>query len=75
MAKVKFILSDEFVKQLKELGIIDDNTRRVIIDAQVGHIIKIHLEKFGDERLLNLVHTMDGIEILAEIPIGEEKKE
>ena len=50
---------------LKAAGIIRDNdhVRRVIIDINVDYAIVVYIERYGDERLLNLIRTMDGAEI------------
>lgn len=50
---------------LKEAGIVrdGDNVRRVIIDIQADCAVIVHVERIGDERLLNVVRTLEGIEI------------
>lgn len=50
---------------LKDAGIIRDGdyVRRVIIDICVEHAVVIYVERYGDERLLDLIRTMDGIEV------------
>jgi hypothetical protein len=51
--------------KLVELGIIrrDDYVRRLIIDAHAEGAVVLHVERFGDERLLELVQGLDGIEV------------
>jgi hypothetical protein len=40
-----------------KLGIVDETNRihRVVIDCKVGEPINVHIEKYGDERLLVLL--------------------
>jgi hypothetical protein len=50
---------------LTEAGIIRDGdyVRRVIIDVSVDLAVVVHVERYGDTRLLDLVHALNGIEI------------
>jgi hypothetical protein len=54
---------------LTEAGIIRDGdyVRRVIIDIAVDNAVIVHVERYGDTRLLNLVRTLDGIEIREQV--------
>jgi hypothetical protein len=36
---------------------------RIVIDAQVGYPVVIHVERQGDERMLDVVRTLEGIEV------------
>jgi hypothetical protein len=60
--------SQKVFDALKEAGIIRDGdyVRRVIIDINVSCAVVVHVERYGDERLLDLVRTLDGIEIRRE---------
>jgi hypothetical protein len=60
--------SQKVFDALKEAGIIRDGdyVRRVVIDINVDCAVVVHVERYGDERLLNLVRTLDGIEIRRE---------
>ena len=57
--------SQEVLDALKAAGIVRDNdyVRRVIIDINVDCAVVVHVERYGDERLLDLVRTLDGTEI------------
>ena len=57
--------SQKMFDALKEAGIVrdGDNVRRVIIDISVECPVVVHVERYGDERLLDLVRTLDGTEI------------
>lgn len=37
--------------------------RRIVIDAQCGEAVKMYVERFADTRLLDVVPTLDGIEV------------
>lgn len=60
------IISDPLLAALACLGIDPANTRRVVIDIQTGHAPVIHVESFGDDRLLSVVRALDGVEIKRE---------
>ena len=59
------ITSRAFAEALANAGIIRDLNlvRRIVVDAQAGHALRVYVEYFGDERWLNVVHVLDGIEI------------
>ena len=50
---------------LVDAGVLqgDDKPRRVVIDAKYDWPITIYVELVGDERLLNVATSLDGIEI------------
>jgi hypothetical protein len=62
---VSIITSEAFARRLVDLGIIEDTdcVRRLVIDAQVGEALKVHVEYYGDERWLDVVPTLDGVEV------------
>jgi hypothetical protein len=62
---VRIIPSERFGQALAEAGIIDDLSlvRRIVIDAEAGHAVRMHVEYYGDERLLRVAQALDGIEI------------
>jgi hypothetical protein len=55
----------QFHNALVEAGVIRDgeNIRRVVIDAQAQHAVVMYVERWGDDRLLDVVPTLEGIEI------------
>jgi hypothetical protein len=59
------IHSKSLFDALVKAGVVreDERIRRVVIDAQVGSAVRIYVDRFGDERLLQVVPTLDGIEI------------
>jgi len=61
----RVIASEAFAKALADAGIIRDPDRiaRIVIDAQAGHVVVMHVQYFGDERLLKVAQSLDGIEI------------
>jgi hypothetical protein len=59
------IRADLFADALVSAGVIamGDKIRRVVIDANAGSAVVMYIERFADERLLNVVTTLDGIEV------------
>jgi hypothetical protein len=57
--------ADEFGRALVAAGVLPsiDGVRRIVIDAQAGHIVVVYVEHLGDERLLRVTPTLQGIEI------------
>jgi hypothetical protein len=62
---VRLIASKEFVRALKSAGIIGEgeHVRRVVIDALVDSPVIVYIERFGDDRLLQVARALDGVEI------------
>ena len=58
---------------LTEAGIIRENdyVRRVIIDINVTDAVVIHVERYGDERLLDVIRGMGGAVIRTGTPRRE----
>lgn len=59
------LTADSLHAALVEAGVIrsGEAIRRIVIDAKAGSIVVIHLERWGDARLLDVVRTLDGVEI------------
>jgi hypothetical protein len=59
------IIGDDFFKALLAADVFRDGegVRRVVIDAQAGHALIIYVERFGDERILSVVPTLEGVEV------------
>lgn len=55
----------------------DEMIRRVVIDAEAGGTVIIHVERFGDDRLLEVARTLEGVEIreVDRPRAGQETKE
>ncbi len=53
------------IHALEDAGIIspDVRARRIVIDAKYDGLVIIYAELIGDERLLNVATTLEGIEI------------
>lgn len=67
------ITADRFFEELVKAGVFNEGerVRRVVIDATVGHVLAIHVERYGDWRVLDVVANQCGVEIreaLAEHP-------
>jgi hypothetical protein len=61
----RIITSDAFHDALVAAGVIraEDGYRRIVIDAQESRPVMIYAERFGDERLLSVVTTLEGVEV------------
>lgn len=65
---------NNFHKALVEAGVVRPGRgegaefiRRIVIDADVRkHVVVMHVERFGDDRMLNVVRSLDGIEVREE---------
>lgn len=59
------IHSKAFQQALIDAGVIrtEDRVRRVVIDVQVGEAVKLYVERYGDERLLDVVPALTGVSI------------
>lgn len=59
------ITGQRFLEALADAGVIQrgEHVRRVVIDAQVGHGLILHVQRFGDKRILSVVPTLEGVEI------------
>jgi hypothetical protein len=62
----KLITGEKFIVGLMELGIVDNSTRKITIEAEVGEPIILIVEQFGDDRLLKLLD--DGHVVIAHDP-------
>jgi hypothetical protein len=53
-----------FIEALcKTLGVDPSLTYRIVIDIQ-GHAgVTVHIEQRGDDKLLNVIRTLDGVDI------------
>ena len=54
------IVSDVVLDALVDAGVIrrEDRARRVVIDVQAGHAIAVHVERVGDQKLLNVIPAL-----------------
>lgn len=62
----KVVMASVVIRALIEAGVLPDGmrTRRVVIDLQAGpHPAVMYVEYYGDERLLAVAQTLDGVEI------------
>jgi hypothetical protein len=59
------IHTNTFWRALVDAGVFreDETIRRVVIDAQAGEAVVMYIERWGDERLLQVATTLEGIEI------------
>jgi hypothetical protein len=67
------ILARTFVQALCAAGAVPGDPvtiRRVVIDAKADQVLILHVEYFGDERALEVAHTLEGIQISHEKHAG-----
>lgn len=64
------ITAKRFHDALVSAGVIRANEyyRRIVIDAQQGEAVVIYAERYADERLLDVVLTLEGVEIRSQQP-------
>lgn len=57
--------ADKLYEALIDAGIVrrGERIRRVVIDARAGYPVIMHVERITDDRLLDVVATLDGIDI------------
>ena len=70
----KVVVASEVIRALIAAGILPDGqrTRRVVIDLKAGgaELPIIYVEYYGDERLLQVAQTLEGVEIRS-VPASE----
>jgi hypothetical protein len=57
--EIKKIMWKPFFDAMKEAGLLNEpeNCRRLVIDAEVGKVLRITYYHYGDTRLLDVVKT------------------
>ena len=67
MSRRKFITGHAFFQALVAAGLFSQDeggeVRRVVIDAGPDGTVVMYVERWGDERLLHVALTLDGVEI------------
>lgn len=51
------------VAALMDAGFADNNTRRVVIDLEVGKPPKVYAEKYGDENVTKVIEVLFGTQV------------
>ena len=59
------IAAHQFAQALVSAGLIDDpgTIHRIVIDAKAGNLVMVYVERFADERWLDVALTLDGVEV------------
>lgn len=62
---MSLIHGKKFVQALLDAGVVrsEDHVRRVVIDASYDGAVVMYVERYGDERLLQVVTSLDGVQI------------
>jgi len=62
------ITGDRLWRAFADAGVFreydDEKIRRFVIDAEAGRPVILYVERYGDERLLQVATTLDGVQIL-----------
>lgn len=64
MAKIHF-MSEELREALAALGIPVNDTTRVVIDIAPDRPVHVYTTSLGDERLLEVVHSLGEVQVQA----------
>lgn len=61
----KRITSDRFHRELVAAGVVrgDEAIRRIVIVAEAGDSVRMYVERFGDDRLVEVLKHTEGIEV------------
>lgn len=57
------LVSQKYIQALESLVGDVSRVRRVVIDFRSGEPPIVHIERFGDERLLDVMRAFDGVVI------------
>lgn len=61
-------LADEFVQKWAEsLGFPVDTVRRIVIDAEAGHFITVHVEMYGQEGLIDVQPPANSVVVTSKV--------
>ena len=67
--EIGIVMSDQLISALAEIVGPADKVRRVVIDIQAQQVPIIHVERFGDEQLLDVFRALDGVHIRTVAPV------
>ena len=61
----KVIIGRALIQALREASILgeDDKVSRVVIDIPTREPVIVYVERYGDERLLQVAQTLEGVQI------------
>jgi hypothetical protein len=64
-----------FIEALLESGIVakGDFVRRIVIDASADNAVILYVERFGDERLFEVIPALTGVEIRQTEKLAEKE--
>jgi len=63
--RLRPITTERFWRALVDAGVFreEESIRRLVIDAQAGELLVMYVERWGDERLLDVALTLNGVEV------------
>ena len=56
----KFRKINAIIDALREAGLADDNTQRIVIDVKAGHLPVAYIQRIIDTRFLDVIPTLQG---------------
>lgn len=67
----KALSTKVFFRALFDAGVLreDEAIKRIVIDADAGNVVMLYIERFGDDRLLNVMTTLEGVVIHQANPV------
>lgn len=77
MDRPRVIRANDFLNALATAGILSEHEliRRVVIDAEIGKMVMLYVERFGDARLLAVASGLEGIEVASTPNRAREEEE
>jgi hypothetical protein len=71
----RVITSDQFHSALVAAGVIrqDESYRKIVIVADYRQPVMLYAERFGDDRLLGVATTLDGIQVTTGQPAQNDQ--
>jgi hypothetical protein len=71
------VTADALFEAMRDAGILrtEDKIRRIIIDIAAGKIVVMHIERYADRRLLEVVSLLGGAEIRTAEPSQGEPRD
>ncbi len=65
MNQSQVITSKTFWEAFVSAGVVrkDESIQHIVIDAKMNDVVRMYIERAGDTRLLDVVTTLEGIEV------------
>lgn len=63
MTVAKAFFDAGLYRALRDAGLANNNTTRVVIDIRLGHIPVVHTEQLGETTVIDVVRHLGGVEV------------